>query len=211
MEERIRERVSPSQSAPAAAFPSRQARSRRKEALRAGRATPALAAARRSSPCQAGRSRPSGVVARYACQAMLAVSSSSRGDVDNRHFPFAKSLRVRRDQLEVDEAQSQLGRDLRIRTEIIEQPNQLQLIIRVRIKPQLDGLVGLAEFDQPRDPCESLLRMTPPANIVRPVGTRAVLVRARGDIGCEFVRRRQRSPYEAKGEGKRRPRRGPNA
>ena len=77
----------------------------------------------------------SGVVARYACQAMLAVSSSSAvtSTAGTRHSP--SPLRVRHDQIEVDKAQFQPGRDLRIRTEIIEQPNQLQLIVRVRIKP----------------------------------------------------------------------------
>jgi hypothetical protein len=33
-------------------------------------------------------------------------------------------------------------------TEIVEQPNQLQLVVRVRIKPQLDYVATLAHLDQ---------------------------------------------------------------
>src|SRR5438034_807393 len=56
----------------------------------------------------------------------------------------------------------------------------------------------LAELDQ----SEILARFahTPAADIVRPVRTRSVFVRARSEIGCQFVLRRRRSPYKAKGE-----------
>jgi hypothetical protein len=50
-----------------------------------------------------------------------------------------------------------------MRSKIIEQPNQLQLIIRAGIKPQLDCLVVLAEFGQLQIPTAFVYALSPPA------------------------------------------------
>ena len=140
---------------------------------------------------------------------MLAVSSSSAVTSTAGTSHVAKSLRVRPDQIEVDKAQfstwprspDKNGNNRAAKSVAIDHSGPDQTTARWsrsagRIRPTARSL-------------RALLRMTPPADIVRPVGTRTVFVRTRGDIGCELVWRRQRSPDEAKDEGNARPRRGP--
>jgi hypothetical protein len=44
--------------------------------------------------------------------------------------------------------QAQSGDDVRMRPQVIQQPDQLQLRIRLRIDPKLDGIEALAELAQ---------------------------------------------------------------
>jgi hypothetical protein len=56
-------------------------------------------------------------------------------NVNGKYLHFRKLLGLRQDQIEIDEPQFQLGDYLGMQTEEIEQPNQLQLIIRARFEP----------------------------------------------------------------------------
>src|SRR5258708_15352280 len=58
----------------------------------------------------------------------------------------------------------------------------------------------MAELGQPKIPATLVFAPTPRAGEVRPMTAGAVIGRAGAEIGCEFIRRRQRPPDEAKGE-----------
>ena len=64
------------------------------------------------------------------------------GDMDNRTDSNLPRCLARAKQIEVDKAKNQLRCSLRVRPEMVEQPDQLQLRIRVRVEPQFDGVVG---------------------------------------------------------------------
>src|SRR5205085_4744879 len=67
-------------------------------------------------------------------------------------------------------------------------------------EPQFDGLVLLAELGQTNVPAPPVFITSPPVGKVRPVTAGAVTGRAGTEIVRELVRRRQRSPDEAKEE-----------
>jgi hypothetical protein len=64
------------------------------------------------------------------------------------HLKPAKLLLARAKQIKVNKTKNQLRCSLRMRPKVVEQPDQLQLIVRVRVEPQFDGVKGLAEFDK---------------------------------------------------------------
>src|SRR3954454_19992724 len=56
------------------------------------------------------------------------------GDIDGWRHPLAKSSKP--DHLEINKTQLQSGHGLRMRSKMIEQPDQSQLSSRLRVKPQ---------------------------------------------------------------------------
>src|ERR1700682_3745577 len=84
--------------------------------------------------------------------------------------------------------------------QIVQQPDQRQLRIWLRIDPQLDRLASLAEVDQ-SEVFSCYFSEMPRADKIQPVGARrAVLRRARLQERCELRIGRQRSPGEPKAE-----------
>ena len=81
-----------------------------------------------------------------------------------------------------------------------KQPDQLQLSVRMRVEPQFDCFIALAELDQAEIAIIPVLALLPTGGEVGPVFAGAMIGRARAKIGCEFVRRRQLSPDKAKGK-----------
>jgi hypothetical protein len=81
---------------------------------------------------------------------------------------------------------------------MIEKPDQRQLSVGLRVEPQFDGFVVLAEFGQAQIVEVVVSAPFPASGKVRPV-MRVLDVRcAWAEIGCELVGRRQRSPAETK-------------
>ena len=72
--------------------------------------------------------------------------------------------------------QTQLRDDFFVRTQIVQQPNQDQLRIRLRIDPQFDPLASRAELDQ-SEALSTDLSATPPVEKVQPIRDRGIAFR----------------------------------
>src|SRR5450755_1280 len=98
--------------------------------------------------------------------------------------------------------QLQLQGDLGVVLQIVQQPNQRQLCIWIRIDPELDRLAPRAELDQSdvfSSQCFEMLR----ADKLQPMGTqRAAFGRARPQERCELRIGRLRSPDKPSAERK---------
>src|SRR5207237_4393164 len=129
------------------------------------RQEPVLAEARRADCWKGGRSRLRASANNMPASSRLPCSiPSPNGQIE--HLKPAKLLRAHAKQIKVNKAKNQLRCNLRVRLEVIEQPDQLQLVVRMRIEPHFDRVVGLAEFDK-AEVLYVLVVGSPPAGMAR--------------------------------------------
>jgi hypothetical protein len=115
-------------------------------------------------------------------------------DFSTRECPFGAMIRLRIDKCGIHVAQDDIVHGLRVRVEMVQQPNQHQLGAWLGFHPKLNCFATAEEIDQP-DICRNDVCDDRPAYMIEPMCAR-LLRHARRQLRYKFGVGRRRPPDE---------------